>query len=87
VVDPDPDDPADVIGDEPVWHDDQVVGWVTSGGYGHHVKASLALGYVPTELASPDAPGQFEIEIIGRRRPARLQREPLVDPAGARMRA
>jgi dimethylglycine dehydrogenase len=87
VVDPDPDDPADVIGDEPVWHDDQVVGWVTSGGYGHHVKASLALGYVPTELASPDAPGQFEIEIIGRRRPARLQREPLFDPAGARMRA
>ena len=39
VVEPDPDDPADVIGDEPVWHDGAVVGWVTSGGYGHHVKA------------------------------------------------
>ena len=39
VVEPDPDDPADVIGDEPVWHDGEVVGWVTSGGYGHHVKA------------------------------------------------
>ena len=38
VVEPDPDDPADVIGDEPVWHDGEVVGWVTSGGYGHHVK-------------------------------------------------
>ena len=47
VVEPDPDDPADVIGDEPVWHDGAVVGWVTSGGYGHHVEASLALGYVP----------------------------------------
>jgi dimethylglycine dehydrogenase len=88
VVEPDPDDPADVIGDEPVWHDGAVIGWVTSGGYGHHVKASIALGYVPTELASPDGPGGdgVEIEIIGRRRRARLQPEPLFDPAGTRMR-
>jgi len=88
VVEPDPDDPADVIGDEPVWHDGEVVGWITSGGYGHHVRASIALGYVPTELASPDGPGgdRFEIEIIGRRRPARLQPEPLFDPQGLRMR-
>jgi dimethylglycine dehydrogenase len=88
VVDPQPDDPADVIGDEPVWHDGNVVGWITSGGYGHHVKKSIALGYVPTELATPDGPGGdgFEIEIIGRRRPARLQPEPLFDPQGLRMR-
>ena len=39
VVEPDPDAPADVIGDEPIWHDGEVVGWVTSGGYGHHVEA------------------------------------------------
>jgi dimethylglycine dehydrogenase len=88
VVEPDPDDPADVIGDEPVWHDSKVVGWITSGGYGHSVKQSIALGYVPTELSTPDGPGGegFEIEIIGRRRPARLQPEPLFDPAGTRMR-
>jgi dimethylglycine dehydrogenase len=83
VVDVDPDDPADVIGDEPVWHDDEVVGWITSGGYGHSVGQSIALGYVPSELANADG---FEIEIIGRRRPARLQPEPLFDPTGARMR-
>jgi dimethylglycine dehydrogenase len=89
VVDPDPDDPADVIGDEPIWHGGAVVGWVTSGGYGHHVRQSIALGYVPSELATPDGPGGngFEIEIIGRRRPARLQPEPLFDPKGLRMRA
>ena len=88
VVEPDPDDPADVIGDEPVWHDGKVVGWITSGGYGHHVQRSIALGYVPTELATPDGPGGsgFEIEIIGRRLPARLQPEPLFDPSGGRMR-
>jgi dimethylglycine dehydrogenase len=86
VVEPDPDDPADVIGDEPIWHDDQVVGWVTSGGYGHSAGASLALGYVPTALAAGTADGTFEIEIIGRRRPARVQPRPIVDPDGLRMR-
>jgi dimethylglycine dehydrogenase len=88
VVEPDPEAPADVIGDEPIWHDGTVVGWVTSGGYGHHVRASIALGYLPTELSTPDGPGGrgFEIEIIGRRRPARLQPGPLFDPQGLRMR-
>ena len=88
VVEPDPADPADVIGDEPIWHGGEVVGWVTSGGYGHHAGASLALGYVPTELATPDGDGKggFEIEIIGHRRPARIQREAIVDPQGLRMR-
>jgi dimethylglycine dehydrogenase len=88
VVEPDPDEPADVIGDEPIWHDGAVVGWVTSGAYGHSVDASLALGYIPAELASPEDPGGggFEIEIIGRRRPARIQPQPLVDPEGLRMR-
>ena len=85
VVDPDPDDPADVIGDEPIWHDGVVVGWVTSGGYAHYSKASLALGYLPTHLADASA-GDFEIEIIGRRRPARLQLSPIFDPTGSRMR-
>ncbi len=86
VVEPDPDDPADVIGDEPIWHGDEVVGWVTSGGYGHFGKASLALGYVPSELAWKTGDGVFDIEIIGRRRPARIQPEALVDPDGTRMR-
>ena len=88
-VDVDEDEPADVIGDEPVWHlggdgDDRVVGWITSGGYAHYARLSLAWGYVPTELA--DGSQDFEIEIIGKRRPARIQKEPAVDPAGLRMR-
>ena len=58
VVEPDPDEPADVIGDEPIWHDGAVVGWVTSGAYGHHVKESIALGYVPTALADARRPGR-----------------------------
>ena len=60
---------ADVLGDEPIWHDGKVVGWVTSGGYAHYVDRSLAQGYVPKELAADGADG-FEIEILGERRPA-----------------
>lgn len=83
-IEPDPDDPADVIGDEPIWHDGTVVGWVTSGAYAHYSKVSLAHGYVPAELAVPGA--EFEVEIIGNRRPARLLTEPVLDPQGLRMR-
>ena len=75
---------ADVIGDEPIWHDDEVVGWVTSGGYAHWSQHSVALGYVPSELA--DVGESFEIEILGIRRNATLLKEPLFDPAGTRMR-
>ena len=41
--------------------------------------SSLAWGYIPTELAAAGTTG-FEIEIIGKRRPARLQLEPILDP-------
>jgi dimethylglycine dehydrogenase len=75
---------ADAIGDEPVWHDGSVVGWITSGGYGHCVGKSIALGYVPAALAS--AASGFEIEILGERRPAQIAPRPLHDPAGERMR-
>jgi len=84
-VDVDPEAPADVIGDEPVWHDGNVVGWITSGGYAHYSQASLAMGYIPTELV--DKKSGFEIEIIGKRRPATILHEPILDPSGSRMRA
>jgi len=83
-ITPDPAEPADVVGDEPIWHNGAVVGWVTSGAYAHYSRRSLAFGYVPSKLAVPGA--TFEVEIIGQRRPARLLPEPVLDPAGHRMR-
>jgi dimethylglycine dehydrogenase len=74
---------ADVLGDEPIWHKGKVVGWVTSGGYGHYVDQSLAQGYVPKELVAETG---FEIEIIGEMRKAQIILEPLFDPKGERMR-
>ncbi|EHH06684.1 dimethylglycine dehydrogenase [Mesorhizobium amorphae CCNWGS0123] len=78
-------DDADVIGDEPIWFDGAVRGWVTSGGYAHHSKKSVAIGYVPKEIA--DESDGFEIELLGKRHAARMQPVPLFDANFERMRA
>ena len=75
---------ADALGDEPVWHQDKVVGWVTSGGFGHCVNRSIALAYIAASLDGT-ADG-FEVEILGQRRPAQRVAQPLYDPSGQRMR-
>ena len=75
---------ADVIGDEAIWFEGAVRGWVTSGGYAHHSGKSVAMGYVPREIA--DAETGFEIELLGRRLPARIQATPLFDANFERMR-
>ena len=75
---------ADAIGDEPVWLDGKVVGWITSGGYAHHSKASVALGYVPREWPNRIRGGRSSF--LGERLPARLQRHALFDHNRERMR-
>jgi dimethylglycine dehydrogenase len=65
----------------------RVVGWVTSGGYGHSVQRSLAQGYLPAALATKTNPEALQVEILGKRCNASLVTEPLFDPTGACMRA
>jgi dimethylglycine dehydrogenase len=77
-------DDADVIGDEPIYLDGAVRGWVTSGGYAHASGVSVAIGYVPKEIA--DVEEGWSVELLGALLPARLQRQPLHDPDGVRMR-
>jgi dimethylglycine dehydrogenase len=75
---------ADVHGYEPIWHDGQVVGFCTSGGYSHFAGKSIALGFVPTGSRRDGL--RVEIEILGKMCPARLITTPLFDADGARMR-
>jgi dimethylglycine dehydrogenase len=77
-------DDADAMGDEPIWQADKVVGWVTSGGYGHTVGKSIALGYVENAVAGETT--GFAVELMGQRRPAVRSAEALFDPKGLRMR-
>ena len=75
---------ADVWSDEPIFAGDDVVGFVTSGGYAHYSRKSVALGFVPVEMM--DGGTEFTIEILGERRAAKLVGEPVLDPRGERMR-
>ena len=76
---------ADAYGDEPVLCEGRVVGFTTSGGYGHTVGQSIALAYLEPAFATPDA--ALAVTILGEDRPARLAPAPLYDPSGARMRS
>ncbi|MGH6906991.1 MAG: GcvT family protein, partial [Aestuariivirga sp.] len=75
----------DCVADEPIFHDGKCVGYVTSGGYAHSVKKSMAVGYVPTDCAADGT--KLEIEILGQFYPAVVQARPLYDPEGKKMRS
>ena len=77
-------DRADAMGDEPVWHNGEVVGFVTSGSYGHHVKKSLALAYINNDLVGTNP--ELHVSVIGERRPARVLPEVPYDPTGSHLR-
>jgi 4-methylaminobutanoate oxidase (formaldehyde-forming) len=80
------DDPRSVaLGSEPVRMDDEILGRVTSGGYGYSVERSIAYAYVPA--GSADAGREVEVEIFGEWVPGTVAEEPLWDPAGERIRA
>jgi 4-methylaminobutanoate oxidase (formaldehyde-forming) len=74
---------------EPVLRDGRIVGFLSSGGYGHAVGAAIGLGYVPCradESIDDLLASRFEIEVAGRRVGATATLRPLYDPTGARMR-
>jgi hypothetical protein len=78
------DDPRSVaLGNEPVRIGNQVLGRVTSGGYGYTVKRSIAYAYVPAEV---ELGTSVEVDIFGRWVPGLVTREPLFDPKGERVR-
>ncbi len=76
---------------EPIWRDGVIVGSITSGMYGHHVDASLGMGYVtrPDGLADRDwvLSGTYEIEVAGARVGATASLEPFYDPKSTRPRS
>jgi 4-methylaminobutanoate oxidase (formaldehyde-forming) len=77
-------DPRSVaLGNEPVRVDGEVVGRVTSGGYGYTVERSIAYAYLPAEVPLGTA---VEIDIFGEWIAGELTREPLFDPKGERVR-
>ncbi len=79
------DDPRSVaLGNEPVRIGGDIVGRVTSGGYGFAVERSIAYAYLPPDAAIGT---RGEVEVFGEWIGFEVVREPLYDPAGARIRA
>jgi glycine cleavage system T protein len=75
---------AIALGSEPVRIGGEVVGRVTSGGYGYTARKSIAYAYVPAahEIGTP-----VEVEIFGEWVAGEIAAEPLYDAAGERIRA
>jgi dimethylglycine dehydrogenase len=70
---------ADPLGNEPLFDKSgRMIGRATSGYYGHHIKKSLAIGYVKAEFAEVGTP--LSIQILGEMKQATVLRESPYDP-------
>jgi dimethylglycine dehydrogenase len=75
---------ADARGNEPVYHNNKIVGVVTSGGYGFRTKKSLAFAYVKSDLVNG---ANLEIEIQGKRRQTKILDKVVYDPDNQKLKA
>ena len=81
-------DPAPLLyHNEPIVRDQEIVGYLSSGSYGHHLGASIGMGYVPVknETVQDLLSSDYHIEIAGSRVKAKASSRPLYDPTHARM--
>jgi 4-methylaminobutanoate oxidase (formaldehyde-forming) len=79
-------DPRSIaLGSEPVRVEGELVGRVTSGGFGYSVERSIAYAYLPADRTSVGQ--RVEVEIFGEWVAGEVSAEPLWDPKGGRIRA
>ena len=74
---------------EPLIRDGEIVGYLSSGGYGHHLGAAIGMGYVPCkgESAADVLASSYEIDVAGARVKAEASLKPMYDPKSERVRA
>lgn len=72
-----------VMGKEPVYFDGKTGGYITSAAYGYTVGAPIAYAWLP---ASAVEGSSVEIDYFGKRIPATVVSEPLVDPGMTKIR-
>ena len=75
---------AEAAGDDSIWIGERLVGFVTSGAFGHHVGRSLALAYLDRDVLD-DRP-EVSVYVVGEPRTARILPAPPYDPVGAKLR-
>lgn len=74
---------------EPVLRDGEIVSYLTSGSYGHHLGGAIGMGYVPCKGESVDEvlASTYEIDVAGTRVKAEASLRPMYDPKGVRAKA
>ncbi|WP_299845035.1 FAD-dependent oxidoreductase [uncultured Roseovarius sp.] len=74
---------------EPLLRDGEIVGYLSSGNYGHHLGAAMGMGYVPCkgESAEQVLASSYEIDVAGTRVKAEASLKPMYDPKGERAKA
>ncbi|WP_299619747.1 FAD-dependent oxidoreductase [uncultured Tateyamaria sp.] len=74
---------------EPIVRDGEIVGYLSSGAYGHHLGAAMGLGYVPCkgETAADVLASSYEIDVAGTRIKAEASLRPMYDPKSERVKA
>jgi 4-methylaminobutanoate oxidase (formaldehyde-forming) len=75
---------------EPVLREGRIVGFLSSGAYGHALGTAVGLGYVGCRSDEPIEEllaARYELEVAGRRFAATATLTPFYDPTGARLRA
>ena len=75
---------ADASGYEPVWKGGERVGFITSGGYGHHIGKSLAMALIDVEHAQ--SADELRAHIVGVERGVRIIESSPHDHRGSVMR-
>ena len=72
---------------EPILRNGENVGYLSSGGYGHHVGAAIGMGYVPCkgENVAELLASSFEIDVMGTRVKAEAKLKPFYDPKSERV--
>jgi dimethylglycine dehydrogenase len=75
---------ADAAGYEPIMLGSRMVGFVTSGGYGHCAGMSLAMGYLQFKVS--DEQTGLSVTLLGEPRDCSVLTQAPIDPTGSRMR-
>ena len=72
---------------EPIVRDGEIVGYLSSGAYGHALGGAMGLGYVPCtgETAQEVLASQYAIDVMGTRVAADASLKPMYDPRSEKM--
>ena len=84
-------DPAPLLyHNEAILRDGEIVGYLTSGNYGHHLGGAIGLGYVKCavegESADDHLKSSYAIDVAGEIIEAEVSFKPMYDPTAARVR-